>query len=221
MDTLAAIKARYSTRAFLDKPVSKTVLEKIFHAACYAPSDKNIQSWRVAVLSGESKNTLSADLLKAHHAQTPINPDYQSFNKSLGGVYWDHAKACGIALYNALGIERDDTKRRQEQWEANYDFFGAPTGLIFYLEKRLPESCWVDMGIFLSHIMLAAQTYGVATCPQLSMGQYPDIVRKHLNLSDEYAVVCGMAMGFADNKAPVNQYRTERASLNEFVSWFD
>ena len=220
MDILAAIKARRACRAFLDKSLDKKLVELILKSALHAPSNKNTQPWHIAIVTGKAKAQLGEALIKLDQSGEPVKPDFSHIDNSMGEPYWDRARACGAALYEALSIERDDHDRRQAQWQSNYKFFDAPVGLVFYIKKNFSQSSLFDMGIFISHIVLAAEHYGVATCPQMSIGNYPDAVRKQLNLSDDFAIICGMAMGFADNTQPVNQYRTTRDNIDSFVQWF-
>jgi nitroreductase len=221
MDVLAAIKARRACRAFLNKSLDEKIVKRILSAALHAPSNKNTQPWRIAVLTGEPKTKLGEALIALDQSGEPVKPDFSHIDKSMGDVAWARAKACGVALYGALDIKREDHERRQSQWQSNYRFFDAPVGLIFYMKKTFPDASLFDAGIFLSHIMLAAETYGVATCPQMSMGNYPDVVRKQLNLPDDEGIICGMSMGFADNAHPVNQYCTVRDKFDELVEWFN
>lgn len=220
MDVLDAIDARRACRAFLDKPVDKKIVQSIIAAAMRSPSNKNTQPWHIAALTGDTKRQLGDALISLDQAGEPINPDFSHIEKSMGEPYWRRARACGAALYEALDIQRDDHERRQAQWQSNYRFFDAPVGLIFYLDKRFSEASFFDVGIFISHLTLAAQAYGIATCPQMSIGNYPDAVRQVLNLSENDGIVCGMALGFADNTQPINQYRTMREEVDTCLDWF-
>lgn len=220
MDITEAIRGRSSIRAFLNKEVESSVIEAILEIARHAPSGANTQPWNVAVLSGKIKEKLSGALLFARQESRSENPDYQYYPPKWFEPYKTRRKICGLALYSALGITREDTERRMIVWNNNYTFFGAPVGLIFYLHKALAKGSWLDCGMFIQNIMLLARHFSLGTCPQASIAEYPDIVRKILDISDDYHIVCGMSLGYPDLTAPVNQYRTERAPLSDFVRWF-
>ncbi len=221
MDVLEAMRRRASTRAYLDKPVDRATIETILDAARWAPSGVDAQPWRVAVLTGKTKQSLSEELLAARVAGEPERPDYHYYPQRWQEPYKSRRLACGLALYQALGIGRDDTDRRMKSWNNNYRFFGAPIGLLFFVDRSLAQGSWVDMGMFIENVMLAASAQGLATCPQASIAEYPDIARKLLNISDSQALVCGMALGYADASAAVNHYRTAREAVNSFTTWHE
>ncbi|HRE30524.1 MAG TPA: nitroreductase, partial [Candidatus Berkiella sp.] len=114
---------------------------------------------------------------------------------------------------------KDDIEKRKEQWYRNYAFFDAPIALVFYLDAKLCKGSWMDMGMFLQNVMLAARGFGLETCPQAALAEYPDIIRRHLNINEHYHIVCGMALGFADWSHPINQYRTAREEVGHFTTW--
>ncbi len=221
MDVLEAMRGRKSTRAYLDKPVARATVELILDAARWAPSGVNSQPWQVAVVTGATKERISADLLAARTAGQPENPDYAYYPSEWREPYKSRRKATGLALYQALNIGKEDTSARLKAWNNNYRFFGAPVGLLFFVDRALAQGAWVDMGMFIENVMLAARAYGLETCPQASLAEYPDIVRGILNIPDMRALVCGMALGFADSNAPVNSYRIEREPVSAFITWHD
>ena len=221
MDALEAIQSRFSARAFQNTPVDKAIIEKILHAAGRAPSGVNTQPWQVAVLTGETKATLSAQILQARGNQAPDTPDYQYYPLEWFNPYKTRRMECGAALYGALEIEHSDKAKRLAQWNRNYTFFDAPVGLLFFVDGRLETGSWMDCGMFIQSIMIAARHFGLHTCPQASLAEHPNIVREVLNLPPELKVICGMAMGYADESAQVNQYRTTRLAVDEFTTWWD
>jgi nitroreductase len=221
MDTLQAITTRYCTRAFLDTPVSETQIRDILEAARWAPSGVNTQPWQVAVVQGEAKDRLSRRLLEMRDTQREPNPDYAYYPDSWVEPYRMRRILCGKALYSALGIAREDKQRQRLAWEKNYRFFGAPVGLLFFLDKKLNQGSWLDMGMFLQNVMLAAKAVGLDTCPQASLAEYPDLVRELFALPAELAVVCGMSLGYADTTQPVNQYRLAREPVDGFTRWYE
>ena len=221
MDVIEAMRDRKSTRAYLDKPVARTTIEAILDAARWAPSGVNCQPWHVAVVSGAIKAQVSKALLAARQARTPENPDYAYYPKEWREPYNARRKATGHALYQALNISKDDASARLKAWNNNYHFFGAPTGLLFFVDRALAQGAWVDMGMFIQNVMLAARGFGLETCPQASLAEYPDIVRNILDVPSSHALVCGMAMGYADATAPVNNYRTAREPVSAFTQWHE
>ena len=221
MDVLEAMRGRKSTRAYLDKPVARATVEAILDAARWAPSGVDSQPWKVAVVSGTTKERISSDLLAARTAKQPENPDYAYYPSEWQEPYKSRRKATGLALYAALKIGKDDPQARMKAWNNNYRFFGAPVGLLFFVDRALAQGAWVDMGMFIENVMLAARGHGLDTCPQAALAEYPDIVRGILNFPNTHALVCGMALGYADHAHPVNNYRTERASVSAFTTWHD
>jgi nitroreductase len=221
MEVLEAMHRRASTRAYLDKPVDRATIESILEAARWAPSGTNAQPWQVAVVVGETKRRLSEALLAERKAGNPENPDYSYYPKQWNEPYKSRRVACGLALYQALKIGRDDKDARLKSWNNNYHFFGAPVGLFFFLDRSLEKGSWVDMGMFIENVMLAALSFGLATCPQAALAEYPDIVRRLLNVPDTRALLCGMALGYPDSAAPVNNYRTAREPVAGFTAWHE
>jgi nitroreductase len=221
MDILEAIRRRASTRAFLDKPVERATIETILDAARWAPSGADIQPWQVAVVTGSIKQRLSEALLAARIAGERERPDYQYYPLHWQDPYKSRRVACGLALYQAMKIGRDDKDARLKAWNNNYRFFGAPAGLLFFLDRTLEKGSWVDMGMFIENVMLAALGLGLATCPQASLAEYPDIARKILEIPDTRLLVCGMALGYPDAAAPVNNYRTAREPVSSFTAWYE
>jgi nitroreductase len=221
MDILEAMRGRRSTRAFLDRPVARATIESILEAARFAPSGVNAQPWQVAVVSGATKERISTALLAARQNREPERPDYAYYPKEWVEPYKSRRKATGLALYAALKIGKDDPQARMKAWNNNYRFFGAPTGLLFLVERALSQGAWVDMGMFIENVMLAARGHGLETCPQASLAEYPDLVRAILGVPDSRALVCGMALGYADAAHPVNNYRTTREPVSAFTSWFE
>ncbi len=221
MEVLEAMRRRASTRAYLDKAVDRATVEAILDVARWAPSGANIQPWYVTVVAGETKRRLSEALLAERKAGRRENPDYSYYPKQWVEPYKARRIACGLALYQALKIGRDDKDARLKAWNNNYSFFGAPVGLLFFLDRSLEKGSWVDMGMFIENVMLAARGHGLATCPQASIAEYPDIVRKLLNVPDSRALVCGMSLGYPDTEAPVNNYRTARGAVADFTIWHE
>jgi nitroreductase len=221
MNIIEAIKTRGSTRAFFHKEVPRELIEKILETARWAPSGKNIQPWHVAVVSGKSREQLCEKILKAFQSQQPKNPDYDYYTTQEHAVHKARQFACGAALYRALGVDYADKEARLKQWKKNYSAFDAPVILFFFLDNALEKGSWLDLGMFIQNVMLSALEFNLSTCPQASLAEYPDIVRDALGEKfHDKIVVCGMALGYADTLHPVNQYRTERESVDGFTEWY-
>ena len=219
MDVISAIKNRASVRAFLDKAVSRHIISAILDAARWAPSGVNTQPWQVVVLQGDKKNAVSQAMLQQHQVHKSPRADYQYYPSQWFEPYKSRRFACGMALYGALGIERDDVAKRREVWELNYHFFHAPVGLLFFIDAALEKGSWLDYGMFLQNVMLAARGHGLETCPQAALAEHPQIIRELLGIDDDKSLICGMAIGYPDPNQAINQYRTQRAEVDEFTSW--
>lgn len=220
-DVITAMRDRISVRAFLPKPVPKELILQVFEAARWAPSGVNTQPWQVAILNTHQREQIAREIIHARENQIPENPDYHYYPQEWFEPYKDRRKACGMALYGALNISIEEKEKRKVQWYRNYRFFDAPIAAIFYLDGRLCKGSWMDMGMFLQNVMLAARFYGLETCPQAALAEYPDIIRKHTGITTSHHIVCGMAIGYADWSHPVNQYRTQREAVSNFLTWFE
>lgn len=221
MNINGAIRGRASTRAFLDRPVPRDVIHLILDASRWAPSGVNTQPWQVAVVTGVAKRQMNEALVDARGSGQKPNPDYSYYVARFPEPYRSRQKACGTALYGALGIQYDDKEARVNQWLKNYRGFGAPVQLLIFIDKFLETGSWVDMGMFIQNVMLAARGHGLETCPQASMAEYPDIVRSTLKLPETMLLVCGVAVGYPNSDEPVNNYRTEREPVESFTKWFE
>ncbi|MEO1994184.1 MAG: nitroreductase [Planctomycetaceae bacterium] len=219
MDVVDAIKGRASTRAFLPQDVDRVVLEQILDAARWAPSGVNTQPWQVEVVSRGVLQQIGDRIIAEREAGREPNPDYQYYASELSEPFRVRRKACGLALYTALDIARDDHQARKTQWYRNYHGFGAPVELFVFIDRALETGSWMDMGMFVQNVMLAARGYGLESCPQAAMAEYPDIVRDILAVPDDCALVCGIALGYADPEHPVNRYRTARETVEQFSGW--
>lgn len=220
MNVSDAIRERHSCRAYLDREVEPEKIERILRLARRAPSGANMQPWRVAVVTGQTRLAIGRKIEARFRAGTRGKADYQYYPENWTEPYKSRRLACGAQLYSALRIEREDTASRAEQWIENYRSFGAPVVLYFYMESNLEAGSYLDFGMFLQTVMLVAVEEELATCPQQALAEYPEIVKQELGIGDGYVLLCGMALGYEDAGAPVNQYRTPRAELDDFVSFF-
>lgn len=221
MDVISAIKSRHSTRAFLDKAVSKEEIIRILEAARFAPSGVNTQPWQCWVVTGATISKIEKEFIDNLEAGTPSNKDYKYYPDEWFEPYKSRRFACGVALYEACGIQRDDKAARKEQWYRNYNFFGAPVGIIIGLDKRLAVGSYMDTAMFMQNIMLAAKGLGLDTCPQASIAEYPDVIRKICSIDKNVNILCGIAVGWADKAHPVNNYQLERAKVDSFTHWVE
>ena len=216
----AAITSRQAIRAFLPDPVPQDVLEDILRVASRAPSGTNIQPWNVYVLTGAALSRLSAQILAIYDDAQQLaqhTEEYQYYPQQWVEPYLGRRRKIGADLYALLGIGRNDKDRMRAQWARNYRFFDAPVGLIFFIDRALAQGSWLDYGMFLQNIMVAARARGLDTCPQAAFIQFHDVIRKQLGIDQRYSIVCGMSLGRADMSFPENALATERQSIQEFV----
>lgn len=220
MDVFEALHSRRSVRAFLPREVPRADLEAILEAAARAPSGTNIQPWRVRVLSGAARKRL-VDAVQAAYADPAYVTDveYDYYPQQWTSPYIERRRKVGWDLYGLLGIEKTDKARMHAQHGRNFSFFDAPVGLIFSVDRILNQGSWLDYGMFLQSVMLAARGRGLDTCAQAAWTNYHRIVEQQLGFADGEMLVCGMALGYADAAAVENQLRTERAGLGEFVEF--
>lgn len=215
-----AMRTRQSIRAFLDRPVSFEMLREILDVASFTPSGSNLQPWNTYVLTGAPLEELGTAIRAAYLADEPGHKrDYKYYTDELSEPFLSRRRACGWGLYGTLGIGKGDKTRMKEQRSTNYNFFGAPAGLVCTIDAGLEVGSWMDYGGFLQSVMLIARSYGLHTCAQASIAEYPKVVRQHLPVPDSHSVVCGMAIGYADFDARVNQFRTDRCKVDEFATF--
>jgi nitroreductase len=216
----AAITSRRSVRAFLPTPVPRAEIESILAVAARAPSGTNTQPWRVHVLTGAAKETLSRAIVAAYD-----DPDerarhteaYAYYPTEWRSPYIDRRRKVGWDLYTLLGIGKADKARMHEQHARNYAFFDAPVGLIFTIDAVMQQGSWLDYGMFLQSVMVTARGRGLDTCPQAAFTQFHRIIAAQLGLAEGETVVCGMSLGHADPDAQVNRLTTEREPVAGFT----
>jgi nitroreductase len=219
MDVFEAMATRRSVRGFLPDPVPRATLEAILAIAARAPSGSNIQPWKVRVTQGEEKRRLSAALREAHDAGAKVPRDYHYYPRNWREPYLARRRRIGWDMYALAGVAKGDHAAGHAQRARNFDFFGAPVGLVFTLDRDLEQGSWLDTGMFLQSIMLAARGHGLDTCAQAAFCDHHDVVRAHLGIPDSEALVCGMSLGYADPEEPVNRLVTERAPLTDWVTF--
>lgn len=217
----AALRSRKSIRAFLDRPVPLECIRQILEVARYAPSGTNTQPWRVHVIQGEVRRKICRALAAAYNA-----PDYSSDKYPEPYAYYpekwispfiDRRRKLGWDLYGLLGIAKTDKAAMHAQHARNYQFFDAPVGLIFTVHKILGKGSFLDYGMFLQSIMVAARARGLDTCPQAAFNAFQPILARELSFEPDETMVCAMALGYADSTAEVNRLVVEREPLDAFV----
>ena len=219
-----AIASRRSIRAFLPTPVARADIEAILQVSARAPSGTNIQPWRVTVLTGAAKERLSDAILQVYHdkdAASAHTEEYAYYPRQWVSPFIERRRKVGWDLYALLGLTRDDKAGMAAQHGRNYRFFDAPVGLIFTIDRVLEQGSWLDYGMFLQNIMVAARGRGLDTCPQAAFTQFHRIIGEQLGLPENETVVCGMALGYADPEKIENSLITERVPVGEFVRFLD
>ncbi|MBE0692085.1 MAG: nitroreductase [Aquamicrobium sp.] len=215
-----AIVSRRSVRAFLPTPVPDETVKDILRVASRAPSGTNMQPWKVYVVTGERKAALSRAILDSGIRPEKIEWDeYRYYPDQFFEPYLTRRRTVGFALYSLLGIGRREVERMRAQHDRNFTFFDAPVGMIFTIDRRLNIGSWLDYGMFLENIMIAARARGLHTCPQAAFAPYHRQIRPLLGIPEEEMVVCGMALGHEDESKPENALRSERAPVEEFVTF--
>jgi len=215
-----AILTRRSVRAFLDTPVPREMVEDILGVASRSPSGTNTQPWHVYVLTDDAKARLCTDLLAAYddpERDSKYFEEYPYYPREWADPYLERRRKVGWDLYKLLQISREDKARMHEQHARNFLFFGAPVGLIFTIDRIMEQGSWLDYGMFLQSIMIAARARGLDTCPQAAFTRFHRIIDSHLRLTADEMVVCGMSLGYADPVAPENQLSTEREPVSGFA----
>ncbi|NOR42456.1 MAG: nitroreductase [Gammaproteobacteria bacterium] len=220
MNVIKALEQRKSTRAFLSKEVEQEKINTILNAARHAPSGTNTQPWQVAVVTGEAKTKLQTKIEEAFRAGDKGNADYTYYPDEWQQPYASRRKECALLMYKTLGITREDKERQINQWVANYRAFDAPVLLLFFMDDVMQTGSYIDYGMFLQSVMLAAVDQGLATCPQASIADYPEIIKAELAYPEETVLLCGMALGYEDKDALVNSYRTSREDVDSFTRYF-
>ncbi len=220
----AAITSRRSVRAFLPDPIEPDIIRDILDVASRAPSGSNTQPWRVYVLTGAARAELSRKILAAHNDPVEIaqhTEEYAYYPRRWIAPFQDRRRKIGWDLYGLLGLGRDNKAGMHAQHGRNYQFFDAPVGLIFSIDRVLEQGSWLDYGMFLQNIMIAARARGLDTCPQAAFTPFHRIIREHLQMSENEMLVCGMSLGRADESKIENTLTTERESVEGFTTFLD
>ncbi len=220
----AAITSRHSIRAFLPDPIAREDIARILEVAARAPSGTNTQPWKVSVVTGAAKTRLSDAIIAVHEdpaLASQHTEEYAYYPREWVSPYIDRRRKVGWDLYALLGLTREDKAGMSAQHGRNYAFFDAPVGLIFTIDRVMEKGSWLDYGMFLQNIMVAARGRGLDTCPQAAFTQYHKIIAAHLDLPATEMVVCGMALGYADPSKVENTLITAREPVAGFTRYFD
>jgi len=219
MKVSEAIATRKTIRAFKSDPVARNTIEEIIALAARAPSGGNLQPWKVYALLGPARDELVrrvAEVRKVHPMGT--TPEYHIYPPDLTEPYRTRRFRIGEAMYATINIPREDKLARLKFFSANWEFFGAPCGLIFTIDRQMQQGQWADLGMFMENIMLLAREHGLHTCPQEAWAMFHPQIREYLSVPENEMIFCGMGVGFADEVAPVNSLVTERAPAGEYLT---
>ncbi len=223
-----AIASRMSARAFTPQPVSRELLTDLLQVASRAPSGTNTQPWNVYVLQGQARDTLVQKVCAAHDAMRD-NPaladeyreEYDYYPAKWISPFIDRRRENGWGLYNLLGIGKGDKDKMHLQHQRNYKLFDAPVGLMFTMNRVMGRGSLMDYGMFLQNIMLAARARGLHTCPQAAWNGFSKIIMPLIGAGEDEMLICGMALGYADESDIVNTFHTPRVPVQEFTRWVD
>jgi len=216
-----ALLTRRSVRAFLPTPVPREEVETLLTLAARSPSGSNIQPWKVHVFSGALRQRLTDAILAAIDAGPAdrYKREWNYYPQQWREPYLGRRRKIGWDMYGLLGIPKGDFERTEQQRRRNYDFFGAPVGMMFTLEDDVEIGSWLDLGIFIGNLAIAARGHGLDTCPQAAFADFHEVIRPILGIPDKQIIICGMALGQADPADVINQMQTQRAPLAEFADF--
>ncbi|MBB5499360.1 nitroreductase [Paraburkholderia sp. MM5384-R2] len=218
LSAVHAISGRRSIRRFMPDGIGEEVVRDILSLAARAPSGTNSQPWLVHVVTGAVKERLSTRVQEAaKRGMTTKEYDYAP--DPWWEPYLSRRRKVGFDLYALYGLQRHDMKARAQAVLRNFEFFGAPVGLFFSMEKAMTHGSWLDMGMFMQNVMILARAFGLDTCPQQAWCEFGGLVRKELQIDDKYVMVSGMSMGVADPSAAENTLETERCSVEDFATF--
>jgi len=208
------IRQRRSSRMFLPDPVPRQLVQESLELAMRAPSNSNVQPWRMVFTSGTARDRLVSALLAKARAEPPRVPQ-------LPPAFAHLRRELGAQVYGSMGIARDDAPGRQEAVLRNWEFFRAPLGGVVFMHEDLDVVDSMGVGMFLQNLLLALTARGLGTCVQVSIAGYPEIVREQLGIGADMRILCGLAVGYPDPNFPANSLRIGRDSLDKHVVFLD
>jgi nitroreductase len=220
MDVREAVASRYSCRAFLPTLVPEAIVREIVELAARAPSGGNLQAWRIYAIAGERVEVLKK-LLGPRMGELPKGEggEYQIFPTNLMEPYRSPRFGVGELLYRSIDVPREDRPARYRQYARNFQFFGAPVGLFFAIDRTMLPAQWADIGGLIQTVMVLARGYGLHTCPQEAWITWQRTMRDFLKLPEDLMLFCGMALGYEDSSAPINSWRSPREPLASYASF--
>lgn len=220
MDVRDAVASRYSCRAFLPTPVPEKVVRAIVELAARSPSAGNMQPWQVDVIAGARVEALKA-LLRPRMGELPKGEgtEYTIYPPEMNATFRARRFAVGELLYKSIGVAREDKPARYRQFARNFEFFGAPVGLFFSIDRALGVAQYSDMGGLIQTVMLLARDHGLHACAQQAWASWPRAVSRFLALPDHMMLFSGMALGHADETAPINSWRSPREPLEAYATF--
>ena len=220
MNVTEAVESRRSIRQFTDKPVNIETIRRVLQTAQRAPSGGNTQPWNAVVVTGDELTRIT-DAIKAKVPTAPAgeNMEYHIYPKDLAGRYEDQRRGVGKAMFDAVGLARENAAGRMEQMAKNWDSFGAPVQLFTYTPKYMGPPQWSDLGMWLQSVMLLLREEGLDSCSQEIWALYGTYMRELLGVDDEHIFFCGMAIGYRDPDAPINGFEVPRVTLDEAVNF--
>ena len=216
-----AIITRRSMRAFKPQPPPRADLEWMIATASRAASNGNLQPWFLYVATGAARDRLCRAILDGIESNEPDTREYDVYPRVFPELYDRRRKTVGKQLYTILGVPRGDEAGMARQFRKNYEFFDAPVGMMLCVDRDMGDGQWLDLGSFLTSLMLLAREKGLHTCPQAAFGRYQHIVRRELGIPQQQIVVCGLAVGYADENDVPNNLYTERAPPTEWARWVE
>ena len=216
-----AIISRRSIRVFKPDPVPEPQMRRILEAARWAPSGSNIQPWKVHVLNGETRQKYTDALTTAEERGEAGEMEYNYYAPQWEEPYLSRRRACGFGLYDAMGVTREDKQGRRQAFLNNYKFFGAGTGMLFWIRSSLEHGSWLDYGTFIQSISMAARGWGLSTIAQGALGEFPHVAHDMFGIGDDYTLIGGMSIGWPVEDAPTNLFQPERLEVDEFTTWLD
>jgi nitroreductase len=222
LSVTAAIKQRISVRKFLSTPVSEAQVRELLDTARWSPSGGNLQPWRVIAVAGAALAAV-IEVARSELAQSADGvPREQGSDLVYPSKLWEPYRSrrfqVGEDMYALLGIARDDRAGRLAHVARNFEFFGAPVGLFFVIDRRMGRAQWAHLGMFMQTLSLAALEMGLGTCMQEFWGTIRESLHSHFALAESDLIYCGMSLGYADAQAPVNRLRSARAPVDDFAS---
>ena len=217
-----AITSRRAIRGFLPTPVDPALLHRLIEVASRAPSGTNMQPWKLRVIGPQARERLEAALIAAlESGEMPAEEEYRYYPAAFREPYQSRRRKVGWDLYGLLGVTKGDTAGMMRQSAANLRFFDAPVALMLTVDRDLEIGSWIDLGMFLQSLLIAAQAHGLQSCPQAIFARFHPVVRRELAIPETEIVVCGIAIGHADPDAPQNRLVSEREPVEGFTTWLD